>query len=60
MSVLTTAVISWVAFNSIAVAALLARRSRPELRERLFKWVVRGATTRRFRASHAHPRRSRA
>ena len=42
MSVLSTGAICWIVLNGAVAAALLARRSRPELRERLFKWVIRG------------------
>jgi hypothetical protein len=59
MSVLSITVTSWIALNGAVAAALLARRSRPELRERLFRWVIHGETKRRSRASHAHSRPSR-
>lgn len=52
MSVLSTIVIGWLVLNGVVVAALLARRSRPELRERLFRWVIRGETKQRSRTSH--------
>jgi len=61
MSVLSIIVICWLALNGVVVAALLARRSRPELRERLFKWVIRGETKRRrSRTSHGQSLPSRA
>ena len=60
MSVLSTILIGWLALNGVVVAALLARRSRPQLRERLFKWVIRGKTKRRSHGSHGHSRPSRA
>lgn len=44
MLVLRTAVICWIGLNGAVAAALLVRRSRPELRERLFRWVMRGET----------------
>jgi hypothetical protein len=59
MTVLSITVTSWIALNGAVAAALLARRSRPELRERLFRWVIHGETKRRSRASHAHSRPSR-
>jgi hypothetical protein len=59
MSVLSITVTSWIALNGAVVAALLVRRSRPELRERLLQWVIHGRTKRPSRPSHAHSRPSR-
>lgn len=59
MSVLSITVTSWIAFNGAVVAMLLARRSRPELRERLFKWVIHGSAKRQSRPSHVRSRPSR-
>jgi hypothetical protein len=54
MSVLSTAVICWIGLNAALAAALLVRRSRPALQERLFRWVMQGETKRRSGPSHAH------
>ncbi len=60
MSVLGIVAIGWVALNAAIFTALLLRRPRPELRERLFKWTVLGAakeakekSDRRSQHSHA-------
>jgi len=60
MSVLSTILIGWLTLNVVVVAALLTRRARPQLRERLFRWVIRGETKRRPHGSHGHSRPSRA
>jgi hypothetical protein len=60
MSVLSTTVVGWIAFNAAVAAALLTRRSRPKLRERLFRWVIRGEPRWRQPGSHGHSRPSQA
>jgi hypothetical protein len=40
MSALTVIVGSWLALNVALVIALMLRRSRPKMQERLFRWVV--------------------
>jgi hypothetical protein len=40
MSALGWAIGGWLLLNSAIVIALLNRRSRPALRERLFRWVI--------------------
>jgi hypothetical protein len=42
MSVLGTIVIGWLALNVALFTGLLLRRPRPELRHKLFRWVVGG------------------
>jgi len=58
MTVLGVIVICWVMLNAAIFAALLLRRSRPELREKLFRWVVQGrsrpAEESRRRSRHSH------
>jgi hypothetical protein len=49
MSVLSTTVICWIGLNGAVAAALLVRRSRPALRERLFRWVIRSEAKQRCR-----------
>jgi hypothetical protein len=34
------AVVGWIALNAVVVTAVLTRRSRPHLRQRLFRWVI--------------------
>ena len=41
MSVLTTALTGWLVINGAVFAALLSKRPRPELRSRLFLWILR-------------------
>jgi hypothetical protein len=41
MSVLPTVLTGWLVLNGAVFAALLFRRPRPELRSRLFLWVLR-------------------
>jgi hypothetical protein len=43
MSVLSIVAIGWVTLNAALFTALLFRRPRPALRERLFKWAIQGA-----------------
>jgi hypothetical protein len=43
MLVLSIVAIVWVTLNAALFTALLFRRSRPEFRERLFKWAIHGA-----------------
>jgi hypothetical protein len=40
MSALTMIVGGWLGLNAAVFAALMLRRSRPEVRERLFKWAI--------------------
>jgi hypothetical protein len=58
MSVLSSVAIGWVTLNAALFAALMLRRPRPELRERLFKWVFHGASKPRGksdrRSQHSH------
>jgi hypothetical protein len=49
MSVLTTALTGWLVINEAVFAALLSKRPRPELRSRLFLWIL-GAIERIVRA----------
>lgn len=51
MSVLSIAVGSWIGFNGAVFAGLMLRRDRPEVRERLFRWVVKGARRRPTRSA---------
>jgi hypothetical protein len=59
MSVLSSIAIGWMTLNAALFTALLLRRPRPERRERLFKWVIHGASKphgksgRRSQHSHA-------
>ena len=39
-SALTVIIGSWLALNLALATALMLRRSRPKMRERLFRWVV--------------------
>jgi hypothetical protein len=50
MSVLSTVLTGWLVLNGAILAALLFKRPRPELRSRLFLWVL--------RRDHAHRARS--
>jgi len=43
MSALSIALGGWVILNGALFAALMLRRDRPEARERLFRWVIKGA-----------------
>jgi hypothetical protein len=58
MSVLSGIAIGWVTLNAAIFTALLMRRPRPEVRERLFKWTVHGASKPRGksgrRSQHSH------
>jgi hypothetical protein len=58
MSLLGIAAVSWVALNAAIFTALLLRRPRPKLRERLFKWAIQGAARptekSRRRSQHSH------
>ena len=49
MLVLTTALTGWLVINEAVFAALLSKRPRPELRSRLFLWIL-GAIERIVRA----------
>lgn len=42
-----------IGFNALLFAALMLRRPRPDLRARMFAWVVHTKTSRRAR-EHAH------
>jgi hypothetical protein len=59
MSVLSSIAIGWVTLNAAVFTALLLRKPRPELRHRLYKWAIQGASQprdksgRRSRHSHA-------
>jgi hypothetical protein len=50
--------IGWVTLNAAIFTALLCRRSRPQMRERLFKWTIQGASKPRGksgpRSQHSH------
>jgi hypothetical protein len=58
MSVLSSVAIGWVTLNAALFTALMLRRPRPELRERLFKWAIQGASKPRGksgrRSQHSH------
>jgi hypothetical protein len=58
MSVLGSMAIGWVTLNAAIFTALLCRRSRPQMRERLFKWTIQGASKPRGksgpRSQHSH------
>jgi hypothetical protein len=58
MSVLGIIVVCWLVLNAAIFAALLLRRPRSELRERLFRWIVQGRSRRaeksRRRSRHSH------
>jgi hypothetical protein len=60
MSVLSTVILGWIALNGAVAGALLTRRSRPALREKLFQWVMRGENDKRPRSPQAHVPPSRA
>jgi len=50
MSVLSTVLTGWLVLNGAVLGALVFKRPRPELRTRLFLWVL--------RSDHAHGARS--
>jgi hypothetical protein len=50
MSVLSAVLTGWLVFNGAVFAALLSRRPRPELRTRLFLWVLRSDHASRARS----------
>jgi hypothetical protein len=58
MSFLSIVAIGWVTLNASIFTALLLRRPRPELRQRLLKWAVQGAARpprkSRRRSQHSH------
>jgi hypothetical protein len=58
MSVLSGVAIGWVTLNAAFFTALMLRSPRLELRERLFKWAIRGTSKPRGksgrRAQHSH------
>jgi hypothetical protein len=57
MSVLGTIGMCWLGLNGALFAALATRKSRPHLRARLFKWVIRNEPQPRRRApahNHSH------
>ena len=58
MSALSIIVGGWLGFNIAVFAALMLRRSRPEVRERLFRWAI-GARRPRVRVGKglSHSRR---
>jgi hypothetical protein len=56
MSVLTTVVTGWLVLNGSVLGALVFKRPRPELRSRLFLWVLRSDQAHRAR-SLVHPLR---
>jgi hypothetical protein len=56
MSVLSTVLTGWLILNGAVFAAILFRRPRPELRSRLFLWVLRSDHPHRAR-SLVHPLR---
>jgi hypothetical protein len=41
MSVLSTVMTGWLVINGVVFAELLSKRPRPELRSRLFLWILR-------------------
>jgi hypothetical protein len=43
MSALSIALGGWVVLNGVLFATLMLRRDRPHARERLFRWVLKGA-----------------
>jgi hypothetical protein len=49
MSVLSTLLYGWLAFNAALFAALYFRRPNPKLRAKLFNWVVRRGPQRQLR-----------
>jgi hypothetical protein len=53
MSVIVSAIFVVIGFNALLFAALMLRRPRPDLRVRMFAWVVHTKTSRRAR-EHAH------
>jgi hypothetical protein len=55
MRVFNLVLTSVVAFNALLFVTLYLRRPRPELRTRLFRWVLHGGVGRRSRArGHSH------
>jgi hypothetical protein len=58
MSVLSIVAIIWVTLNAAIFAAMLFRRPRPELRQALVRWAIRGAAKpedkSRRRSQHSH------
>jgi hypothetical protein len=55
MSVLSAIVVVWLALNAAVFTALMLRRSRAKLRDRLFRWVI-GGGPRRERSRRAFRR----
>jgi hypothetical protein len=53
MPVFSNVILTLVGFNALLFAALMCRRSRPDLRTRMFAWVVHTKTGRRA-GKHAH------
>jgi hypothetical protein len=56
MSALSIFVGGWLVLNAVVFAALMLRRNRPALRDRLFRWVVDGKRH-SFRRNLSHDRR---
>jgi hypothetical protein len=42
LSAVSIALGGWVVLNGVLFAALMLRRDRPDVRERLFRWVLKG------------------
>jgi hypothetical protein len=57
MSALMIVLGGWMVLNGALFAALMLRRDRPEARERLFRWVVKGARRSRRPADTKAPAR---
>jgi hypothetical protein len=55
MSALTVIVGSWLALSVVLVIALMLRRSRPKMQERLSRWVVGDMRSRAAIAAGAQP-----
>jgi hypothetical protein len=54
MSVIVSAIFVVIGFNALLFAALMLRRPRPDLRARMFAWVVHTKTSRRAREQAHH------
>jgi hypothetical protein len=54
MSVLSIVITCWLVLNAAVFAALLLRRPRPQLRSKLFRWILQSEHRRRTRSRLHH------